>query len=203
VEPTGDILVLDFVPGTADRRLVRIALTGARSVLSSPRVGGGVALGDLDRVRVVGGTIYLVGRGGVLSVDPGTGRRSLVSGSGRGAGPAFALPTSLTSDATTSSIVVLDQTAGGAGALIRVDLATGDRSVLSSNTAPTGTPLFDGPYDVVRDACTNTFSVLHSASAAALGEVVTVDGATGVRNLFGAYTAAGPPSNYSLLVRPA
>lgn len=63
----------------------------------------------------------------IMSVDPATGARTLVSGPGRGTGPAFVSPISVTSDSP-DSVVVLDTdfSAGsglGRGALIRVDLA--------------------------------------------------------------------------------
>jgi len=205
VEPTGNILVLDY-DSAYNERLLRIAPTGVRSVLTSASVGGGAALGNPSRVRVLNGVIYLAGRNGttdqVLSVDAVTGSRALISGATRGTGPAFDVPTSMTSDSTTNSIVVLDQFYGGAGALIRVDLATGNRTVLSSNTAPTGVPNFNNPYDVVHDACTNSFYVLHSGSSGVRGTVLRVDDTTGARSLFASYTTASIPSNYSLLMRP-
>ena len=205
VEPTGNILVLDY-DSALNERLLRITPTGARSVLTSATVGGGAAFGNPGRVRVLNGVIYLAGRNGttdqVLSVDAVSGSRTLISGATRGTGPAFDVPTSMTSDATTSSIVVLNQFYGGAGALTRVDLATGNRTVLSSNTAPIGGPIFNNPYDVVHDACTNSFYVLHSGSAGVRGTVIRVDGSTGARSLFASYTTAAIPSNYSLLMRP-
>ena len=201
VEPTGNILVLDSDPVTSDARLLRITPTGARSVLTSTTLGTGVALGNPDRVRVLGGVIYLTGSNQVLSVDAVTGARTLVSKAAPAARrPAFAVPVSMTSG-TTSSVVVLDQYYGGTGALIRVDLATGNRTVLSSNTAPSGGPAFANPYDVVHDACTHSFYVLHSASNGARGTVLKVDDVTGARTVFATYAGAAVPSNYSLLMR--
>ena len=206
VEPTGSVLVLDYDPVTFGVRLLRITPTGARSVLTSATVGGGAALGSPSRVRVLNGVIYLTGPNGtgdqVLSVDAVTGARTLVSGTGGGTtGPAFSVPLSMAVDATAGSIVVLDQFYGGTGALIRVDLATGNRTVLSSNTAPSGGAAFANPYDVVHDGCTHSFYVLHSASGTARGSVVKVDDVTGVRTVFATYAGAATPSNYSLLVR--
>ena len=202
VEGTGNILVLDLNPTTFTSRLLRITPAGARSVLSSNAVGAGPALGFTVRVRVLNGVIYLLDGGRVLSANPVNGSRTLISGGGVGAGPAFTPTTSVTTDATGGSLMVLDQTFGGTGALIRVNLATGNRTVASSNALPTSTWNFDMPYDVVRNACDNSFYVLHTGATGALGNVLRVNGTTGARTLFATYTASSPSSNYSVLMRP-
>jgi hypothetical protein len=199
VEGTGNILVLDVNPTTFTSRLLRITPTGARSVLSSNAVGAGPALGFT--VRVLNGVIYLLDGGRVLSVNPVTGSRTLISGGGVGGGPAFALAESVTTDATGGSLMVLDQNFGGTGALIRVNLTTGNRTEVFSNRLQTGTTNFDMPYDVVRNACDNSFYVLHTGATGVLGNVMRVS-ATGTRTLFATYTASSPSSNYSVLMRP-
>ena len=201
VEGTGNILVLDFNATFTASRLLRITPAGAWSVLSSNVVGAGPALGVSERVRVLNGVIYLLDGNRVLSVNPVTGSRTLVSGGGMGAGPAFALAKSVTTDATGGSLMVLDQNFGGTGALIRVNLATGNRTEVFSNRLQTGTWNFDMPYDVVRNACDNSFYVLHTGATGVLGNVMRVN-ATGTRTLFATYTASSPPSNYSVLMRP-
>jgi hypothetical protein len=201
VEGTGNILVLDVNPATFTSRLLRITPAGARSVLSSNAVGAGPALGFTVRVRVLNGVIYLLDGGRVLSVNPVTGSRTLISGGGVGGGPAFALAESVTTDATGGSLMVLDQNFGGTGALIRVNLATGNRTEVFSNRLQTGTTNFDMPYDVVRNACDNSFYVLHTGATGVLGNVMRVN-ATGTRTLFATYTASSPSSNYSVLMRP-
>jgi hypothetical protein len=91
------------------------------------------------------------------------------------------------------------------GALIRVDLATGNRTVLSEDGNPTGSPAFDSPIDVRYDSCQNAFYVLQTGFSPSTppGRVIKVDpttGATlGVRTLFATYTGA---ENYALLLRP-
>jgi hypothetical protein len=202
VEGTGNILVLDFNAAVTASRLLRITPAGARSVLSSNAVGTGPAFGVSDRVRVLNSVIYLLDGGRVLSVDAVTGSRTLISGGGRGTGPAFTSTTSVTTDATGGSLMVLDQTFGGTGALIRVNLATGNRTEVFSNRLQTGTWNFDMPYDVVRNACNNSFYVLHTGATGVPGNVLRVDGGTGARTLFATYTASSPPSNYSQLMRP-
>ena len=91
-EPNGNVLVVDLDSATLSPRLLRITPTGARSVLSSNAVGTGPTLGNTERVRVLNGVIYLLDGGRVLSVDALTGNRILVSGGGKGTGPAFVLP---------------------------------------------------------------------------------------------------------------
>jgi len=85
--------------------------------------------------------------------------------------------------------------------LVRVDLATGDRSVISNNALPTGGQQFDTPIDVQYDACENAFYVLQTGftPAAPDGRVLKVDGVTRVRTLFASYLGA---ENYALLLRP-
>src|SRR5262249_43664618 len=202
VEGTGNVLVVDFDPVTSDSRLLRITPTGARSVLSSNSVGTGPTLGLTQRVRVLNVVIYLLDGGRVLSVNAITGSRTLISGGGRGTGPAFALAKSVTTDTTGGSLMVLDQNFAGMGALIRVDLATGNRTEVFSNALQKATWKFDMPYDVVRNGCDNSFYVLHTGATGLPGNVLRVDGSSGARTLKGTYIASSPQSNYSLLMRP-
>ena len=142
----------------------------------------------------------------IVSVDPVTGDRTLISGTFRGIGPALVAPVSMTSDAPDSVVVadrdhVPDGTGLGRGALVRVDLATGDRTVLSIDGTPKGSPVFDTPIDVRYNACEKAFYVLQTGfgSPAEPGRVMKVDAATGARSLFAKYQGA---ENYALLLRP-
>jgi hypothetical protein len=140
-----------------------------------------------------------------MSVDPATGARTLVSGPGRGTGPAFVSPISVTSDSPDSVVVLdMDFSAGtglGRGALIRVDLASGNRTLLSDDATPSGGQQFDTPIDVRYNACEKAFYVLQTGSTPATpaGRVLKVDAATGARTLFASYLGA---ENYALLLRP-
>ena|SRR5690348_8272633 len=89
----------------------------------------------------------------------------------------------------------------GLGGLVRVDLATGDRTLISGNARPTGGEQFDTPIDVQYNACENAFYVLPTgfSPAAPDGRVLKVDAGSGVRSLFASYTGA---ENYALLLRP-
>lgn len=210
VEASGDILVADQ-GATGGTQLLRITpATGDRVVLSANGVGSGPTLGG-DSMGLEGGVIYLMDQAGtVMSVDAVTGDRTLISGPTRGTGPGFVFPVSMASDSA-NSVVVLDmrQPPPGPGyalgALIRVDLATGNRTVLSEDGNPTGSPAFDSPIDVRYDSCQNAFYVLQTGFSPSTppGRVIKVDPATGatlgVRTLFATYTGA---ENYALLLRP-
>jgi hypothetical protein len=87
------------------------------------------------------------------------------------------------------------------GALIRVDLKSGDRTIVSEDGNPTGSPVFDAPIDVKYDACENAFYVLENGfgSPKEPGKVEKVDPTTGIRTLFAEFQGA---ENYALLLRP-
>ena len=210
--PNGDIVITDVDGTTGNPQLLRITpATGGRVVLSGNGVGSGPTLTGAA-VGLQGGVIYLMdyAAGQIMSVNAGTGARTLVSGPTRGSGPNFVMPTSMTSDSATS-VVVLDMerpsgTGKGLGALIRVDLATGNRTVLSDDVTPSGGQQFDTPSDVAYNACENAFYVLQTGFTPGTppGKVLKVDATTGatlgVRTLFAKYQGA---ENYALLLRPA
>ena len=175
-------------------------------VLSANGTGTGPTLTG-SSLGLEGGVIYLMDQAGtIMSVDPLTGDRTPISGPTRGTGPGFAFPVSMASDSP-DSVVVLDMsqrpvgTGYSVGALIRVDLTSGDRTVLSIDGTPKGSPVFDGPIDVRYDACEKAFYVLQTGfgSPAEPGRVMKVDPTAGVRSLFAKYQGA---ENYALLLRP-
>jgi hypothetical protein len=210
IGPGGDILVTDIAPVTGNPRLLRIdPATGDRRVLTGVGVGAGPAV-DVAGVGVVGGIIYVtdVVNNQIMRVDPGTGNRTPVSGPGTGGGAPFVSPVSVTSGDRPGTIAVLDmeRPAGpglGLGGVVRVDLGTGDRTLISGNARPTSTSAeqFDTPIDMQYDACENAFYVLQTGftPAAPDGRVLKVDAVTGVRTLFASYLGA---ENYALLLRP-
>jgi hypothetical protein len=143
----------------------------------------------------------------VVRVDRNTGVRTLISGAGLGSGPALNGPYSIAVEGT-GNILVLDvNPTTFTSPLLRIT-PTGARSVLSSNAVGAGPALgftvrvrvLNGV--IVRNACDNSFYVLHTGATGVLGNVLRVDGATGARTLFATYTASSPSSNYSVLMRP-
>jgi hypothetical protein len=207
VEASGDILVTDVDAATGIPQLLRIdPATGNRTVLTGNGAGSGPAV-NVAAVGLENGVIYVtdVLAGSVMSVDPVTGARTLITGPARGTGLGLVSPVSMTSDSP-GSVIVLDaeQPAGpgrGLGALIRVDLATGNRTLVNSDASPTGGQQFDTPIDVQYNACEEAFYVLQTGftPAAPAGRVLKVDAATGARTLFASYLGA---ENYALLLRP-
>ena len=207
VEANGYILVTDIAAGTANQRVLQIdPATGNRIVLTGAVVGSGPAV-TVAAVGLENGVIYVTDVVGdqIMSVDPATGARTLVSGPGRGTGPAFVSPIGVTSDSPDSIVVLdMDHSAGtglGRGALIRVDLASGKRTLLSDNATPSGGQQFDTPIAVRYNACEKAFYVLQTGFTPATpkGRVLKVDAATGARTLFASYLGA---ENYALLLRP-
>ena len=168
VEASGYILVTDVAAGTGNQRVLQIdPATGNRIVLTGAVVGSGPAV-TVAAVGLENGVIYVTDVVGnqIMSVDPATGARTLVSGPGRGTGPGFVSPISVTSDSPDSIVVLdMDHSAGtglGRGALIRVNLANGNRTLLSDDATPSGGQQFDTPIDVRYNACEKAFYVLQT-----------------------------------------
>jgi hypothetical protein len=172
-----------------DRVLVA-ALTGRRSVFSldlatgddtllTEQIGGGSDPSDL---------VQDVANGRVLLADPffrsidavdldGVTPETQISGSVRGAGPDFGAPTGLLLDSANSRVVVADSLLSG---LLSVDVATGDRAILSDAANGTG-PELVSPVGIVADDGNNRLLVIDSGRDA----VVAVDPATGNRSILG------------------
>lgn len=210
VEASGDLLVVDVYAPTWVPRILRISpTTGDRTIMSSNGVGTGPALASYvaeAEVANIGGVIYLINGGVLMSVDPANGDRTLISGSGRGGGPTIIQPLSIANGSTPNTLMILDELQPSAvagrppGAMISVNLTTGDRTVFSTNGAPNGGQQFDGPYDMVYDGCQNVYYVLQPGYVSTPpGRVIQVDGVTGVRTLYADFVGA---RNWSLLMTP-
>jgi hypothetical protein len=202
----GDILVSDLNPTTYLPRVLQVnAATGDRTVLSGNGVGTGPTLVNTAplTVGVVDGVIYVANGAQLMSVAPSNGNRTLISSPTRGAGPTIVWPLSLADAASANSLVVLDErqpsgTSLGDGALITIDLASGDRTVLSSNGNPAGGQPIVGPYDMAYDSCANVYYVVVPGSVSSPpGQVLEVDGTTGGRTLYASFRGA---RNWSILL---
>jgi DNA-binding beta-propeller fold protein YncE len=178
VDPAnGRAFVLDFLSNT----LFRVDLvTGDRRVLASDTVGSGpvffsrrMAFDEVnDRVLMLDRS-----RRKVLAVDPATGNRSvLMSLASVGDGPVMRISGSadMIVDAAGDRLLMLNRSRFGT--LTIVDLATGDRTLVSGEDAGSGIA-FDNPFGLVLDEARDRALVLDSYRSALLA----VDLATGVR----------------------
>lgn len=112
---------------------------GDRTILSSDSAGSGPALDSLHDLEAdtAGGRLFAtLALGSVLEIDTATGDRTEFSGPGRGAGTALITPVAAELDLANDRLLVLDN---GLHALVAIDLASGDREVISDagNTGPT------------------------------------------------------------------
>jgi hypothetical protein len=201
--------------------LLRVDLaTGDRSVVSgcadaacTSQVGSGPALfGPRFIAREPGGQLVLSDRFGlavsaVIRVDPATGNRTRVSGctdtacsTQVGAGPAMGRVYGIAVEAS-GQILVADTRA-----LLRIDPASGNRSVLSGCANPACTtvvgpgPSFGEPVGVEIEE-DGSILVTDSADDAVFTAVFRVDPATGARSLLSG--CANPACSSSVGAGPA
>jgi Beta-propeller repeat len=190
----GDILVLDQ---NQEAVFLVDPASGARSILSSSLFGANVGTGPSmkDPYGVVAdtmGNIYVtgVGNGGsVVQIDPLTGNRTLISSNTHGGGPAFQYPTSIASD-TQGNLFVSDYDDSGLtfSRLLRVDRATGDRTIVSGvvSVLPTvavgSGPHLDAPASIFIEP-SGTIAVLDLKFTSHSWEILGVDPTTGNRTL--------------------
>lgn len=158
---------------TGNRTIVSDAGTGTGPTFSSPT--GAV-------IDATNNKIYITedGLDAVVTIDLASGDRTILSDAGH-AGEAFLEPTGLTLDATGNRLLVTDNGTGATTTLklFSVDLASGDRTVISGGTTGSGTNLW-GPQDV---------SLIDASLAvvAENGRVLLVDLDTGNRQTLADY----------------
>jgi hypothetical protein len=180
-----------FVVDQEEDVLFRVdPLTGDRTIVASDAIGTGPSLDQPVRVRFAPllSRLLVTSRGGtsLLSVDPLSGSRSVLSGPGVGGGPAFVDPLGLAAPANGSSVFLVEH--GPARTVERVDLSTGDRTVLFSLALGTGAP-FAAPVDVDLDLNRNRLVVLDAGADA----LVAVSLANGNRGTISANVGGGAP----------
>jgi len=118
------------------------------------------------------------GTGTVVRIDPATGNRSLVSGSGTGSGPAFDTPFGI--DVAANGDIIVADSFG----IVRVDPVTGDRTTISGSGTGTG-PDFVRPGELEIEPSGNIVVV------DALRSLLRVDPASGDRTVISGCTNAG------------
>lgn len=151
---------------------------------------------DLENDRILLGVRYQAPDDtstiGVWQFDLSDAAWSIVSDSARGAGPALQNPSDLVLAPGSQQLYVLDFNHG----IFTVNLANGDRALLSSNTLPT-TALqnFQEPTDMALDANGNRLLVVDRVT----DSLFAVDIATGARTLISQTgVQAGPALEFPL-----
>jgi hypothetical protein len=194
-----------FPGGSPDGGIMRIdGWTGARTAVSENANPGGGAPIETPMGMAFELTGYLVtteawqtltqpAQPGVTRIDPVGGVRTTVSGNGAPTmKPRFVAPYGLAVEAS-GMILVTDAGSGpgSSGQLLRVDPRTGSRTVLSTNSSPSGGPQFSYPADVA--VAPNGTIVVVDIDATG-GRVIAVHPITGTRRLISSNAApAGPP----------
>jgi len=134
--------VLGWDPGLA--QLIAVSLVdGARTILSGATIGNGPAPNGAWDMVVTAGKAFLANNTEIRAIDLASGDRSIVSSSMVGQGPAlmpsFGPQDSITSDLSGQTLWVLNNKR-----LLRVDVATGDRTLVADDAGTgTGPPMAD------------------------------------------------------------
>jgi len=137
-------------------------------------------------VYVTDNSAFGANNGGLIHVTKSNGaRNSLSENNNPVGGPSFETPWGMTSDAN-GDLLVAEQAMVGATppGLIRVDKATGVRTLLSNNTTPAGGPDFSTPSGIAVEADGSILVADLSAfpkGGGGAGGVIRVDPVTGVR----------------------
>lgn len=127
-------------------------LTGLRRVVADENDGGGVTIKNVRSVDVdmANGRLLVVFANALYSVDLTTGVRTLVSSGGKGTGPVFWNAKDVRLEVDGAHAIVSNDAWYPLNHLMRVDLATGNRAILSGLDVGIG-PRFGRIYDTVLD----------------------------------------------------
>jgi streptogramin lyase len=184
VEAAGNLLVIDVDLAA----VVRIdPVTGDRTIISDADTGNGPGFGTLlggIAIEADGNVVVTDGAQTVVRVDPVTGDRTIISDADTGNGPAFAAPLgnvplerSIVVEAN-GDLLVLD---AGLAAIVRVDPANGDRSIVSDADTGSGPALGAGSsLDMAIEADGNIVVTVQESAAWA---VLRVNPVTGDRSI--------------------
>lgn len=190
---TGDLLVTE---SSNDALYAISPANGRRSLISKSGVrGSGPAITNpVDVVVDANQNIYLLDTvlQGVVQVDRNTGDRTIVSigptdattagVTARGSGPEFLSPTSIAVIGTSQLAVTDSATSAGffSDAVILIDVATGNRTVLSDDIVPNTTNVMTNPVSVINHG---TLGIL-VADSTTNDVVLRVANPGGARTLF-------------------
>ncbi|MBW2465129.1 MAG: hypothetical protein JRH11_26000 [Deltaproteobacteria bacterium] len=171
-------------------------VTGRATIISGNEllglVGTGPSFGNIIDVAVVDGGSALVvdtGNSGIMSVGLVDGTRAIVSDATTGTGPDFREVHVAEIDMAGSRALIGHTPPGGVGgALVAVDLMTGNRTVISDATNGSGPALPSRMTDLVLDLTNNRALVLGS------GQLLAVDLTSGDRTEISPDDGVGPGS---------
>jgi hypothetical protein len=204
------LLVTDAAYGSVTR--VNLA-TGVRSIASGFQDGVGFGVDVRGIVDIVhdtrpagfqGSVLALVGAplNAIVVINPVTGSRMTIAHldhelDGTPELPAVSYPRNLRLDAANNRVYFSDTTGGGSGeALYSIDLASGDRTTITSATRGAG-PVFDRASNFVLDPSGQTTRAIVADEGP--GGMFSVDLATGDRSVFLAPWAEDPVPGASVV----
>ena len=166
--------------GPNDFAVIRVdPMTGDRTIISDNTHGTGPAFVQAEGITLLPnghllvGDSFAAGGGQLLSVDPVTGDRTIVSGPSVGSGPSFDAP--IGGRLIGNQIIVPNLENG---TLTGVDPTTGNRTIISNSSVGSG-PALNFPVGVVPF---QNGSVLVANNNA--GQILQVDLTTGNRSIF-------------------
>ena len=174
----GDAIVADDGSSAATAGMVQASVAnGNRASLTGDGAGSGTAL-NTPQFAVVSplGTVYYYETQGafansIVSVDPGSGARVVVSNASTGSGTAFVAVSGLAWDSANSTLIVSDAgTSASTSGIISVDPVSGNRTFITGNGVGTGAAL-DTPMFVTADPAGNIYYFETAASGTANGIV--------------------------------
>lgn len=176
--------VIDADPD--DMRVVAMELTnGTRAVVSDSAIGAGDPLTAPTAIAFDAASARLLmlddDTNTLSSVDIATGDRTVLSSASVGSGPMFDTIVAIAVDGPRNRAIVLEQQ-NDVRAVLAVDLATGDRSVVSDATTGTGHPLAFMLSIAIDEAGARAFVGQSN------GELLSIDLVTGDRSLIAAGT---------------
>ena len=198
------VLVMDGFNGNV--RLFAVDLTtGNRSLISSAGRGSGPSLNVADAIALDAANNRLLAadsnsaRGAVIAIDLDSGNRTVLSGFNAtndqllGAGPEFVSPESVDFDADNGRLLIAD---ASLDSVFIVDLATGERSVVTGNVPNVDDVRGEGPEFIGLVGAVFLGDTQAAAVDRDLDTVVVIDLASGDRRLLpGNAIGEGPRFN--------
>ncbi len=203
----GDILVADLGSdpfGTIPGGIFKVdPSTGDRTIVTGFGAGSGPSI--VNPVGIVieeSGNILASDLAGdsIFRIDPSTGNRTLISGPGVGVGPGLGSPVGIAIDQNGNIVVSTNfsHSVGSAvGDVLSVNLATGDRSTLSSSFLGIGSgPDLFFPFGIAINANGQILAVETSDG----GRILQIEPSTGDRTIVsGSGVGAGTSFNFPQL----